>query len=154
MNLLLLSILFFVQHRDAISVAPGDPILEMPLITLEKQPVWLEDVAESTFCFFLTSECPACSDAIPMIEKSLQGFHVIFIFISNSINNSDLLEWLEEQQFSHSVYMVDETHTSTHNIKKVPALLAYKNGLLKFAFHGPVNEGITHKMIRYYETSE
>jgi hypothetical protein len=145
--ILMLCVGLAFQNLPAITVQPGDPIIDLEVGTLDAETVPLNRVVSSSFCFFVRRSCTACLEAIAVIEAELEDHHVVLIFIEETGTET----WLRDQQFDADLYLVDEKELERFNMVRLPALLAYREDRLTFAFHGPITKESCRKMKYYFD---
>ena len=132
-----------------VNALPGDPIIDLNLKTLDGRPAKLDQVLDSSFCFFLSTGCPACKDALPVLEQAFDDHHVVLVFVEES---AETATWVRSQNFSFDTYLVKSKDLEPFNIKTLPALLAYRDQKLKFGFHGVINAHKCQRMRGLFES--
>jgi len=128
-------------------VMPGDPIIDLALRTTDNGLVMLADVSHDSFCFFMSASCPACRSAIPVIRDHFQENHVVWIFVDEGLETK---EFVAEHGLNEA-YLVRAEDLVPHQITSLPGVLAYRDGKLKYAFHGPIDQKECRIMKHYQE---
>ena len=136
------------QEPEPIAVTPGDPIIDLTIETLDGKKLTLDQVADDTFCFFLSTDCPSCREAVPFIQRELGDYHVVLLFVKE---DKESRAWIKSLNPGLDGYLVRRQDLAPFNIKTLPALLAYRDSKLKIGFHGTVNAAKCRRMAAFFD---
>ena len=139
-----------MENPEPIRVMPGDPVIQLPITNLKGNSLTLEDVANNTFCVFLSTACPTCQDALSNILAGyLKQHHVVLIFRDGIQAVTKFLESYPEAT-ALEIYVTKPSALERYNITNFPALLSYHEGHLAIGFHGPLDQNNTQTVLSYY----
>ena len=141
----------FSEGPEPMDVKPGDPVLDIDITDLDQRSFKLYQVLDSSMCFILSLDCSHCTKALPIISQSFAANHhtaILFVDAQEKVRG-----FLEEADLPREidVYLVRAEALQPHRIKTLPALLGYRHGHLKLAFHGPLDQKKADWLLRMYE---
>ncbi len=152
MLFIFISLLFFENTEEqAIRLPLGTLPIDVPLVDLaDDQATNLKDLNQDTFFFLLSPNCGFCPETFSLAETLYRKYDVKILFIGDAAKIPSFMDQFKEPILP--LYRVTDTKPlEPHNIKIVPALLAYKEGKLKLAMHGPLARNHYDMVIKLYE---
>ena len=136
---------------EPMNVSPGDPIINVPITTLDGTQLKLKDALHNSMCFIISTDCPHCLDALPIIMSQFsETYHTTILFLDPV---DKVRAFLKKRPLDEKIdfYTVNHKDLKPYNIKTIPALLGYKAGRLRLAFHGPLNPERGSWLVDMYE---
>ncbi|MDJ0835147.1 MAG: hypothetical protein QNK37_01440 [Acidobacteriota bacterium] len=149
--MIFLLIIFGMIDPKPINLSLGSAVIELDLETMSGTKLKLDNVADNTFCFFLSTNCPACVEAIKIIEsRFMSKHHCIFLILGEKDKIDQYFtnypKILQDQIF----FITQPTQLDEYNIVTLPALLAYKNSKLQLSYHGPLKDRACNILLHAY----
>jgi hypothetical protein len=140
--------IFLFGSAEPMNVKVGDPVLNIPVYTMEGVSIPLGSVVSNGFVFILSQECNQCVEAVQAINTRFSDqYYCVVLFISKDLAftaETGLLNTID-------AYLVEEESLLPFNIKVTPSLLGYKDSKLWLAYHGRINLEKSHKIIDLFE---
>ena len=144
--------LFFLSDSpEPMKVKPGDPVLKIQINTLAQNTLQLDQVLDSSLCFILSLDCRYCQDAMAIVTSTFADAHHTAILFVDAPAKVKLFLKNNPLPSGIDTYLVNPKELKPHNINTMPALLGYKRGRLKLAFHGPLDQEKANWLLRMYE---
>ena len=152
MHLAMIPLLFLAfDQSKAIKVVPGDPVIDLEIQTLHGHTLKLDQVLETSFCFFLSPKCERCDEALTNIKDQFsQRFHTVVVLIGSMEEAHRYVASQSIDENKIDIYVVSQDKLLPYNLRIVPAILCYTNAKLTFGFHGPVTQERSQKIINWY----
>ena len=146
--------IFFVAcllETKPLQVRLADPVISLDIQSLDGESLTLEQVANNTFCFFLSVHCSYCRKAMNQIQIYFIDKHCVFLFLDDQEKVSDFLNDFPRISQTDVYIITKPDQLKAPAIEKLPALLAYKSGKLKAAVHGDFNDNVCKLIIASYK---
>ena len=146
----LLVVLWMIGDPEPIWVSLGDKPIDLVVKATDGTSYQLDDLVDSSFCFFLTADCAPCLEALENIDRYLfDRYHCLLILRGKRAE--DWREVVPARMWPNVFLADDEQALAGYNIKTFPALLAYKGSKLKMASHGPMDAATCRRIASIYD---
>lgn len=152
MLFILISLVFFENaDEQAIRLPLGTLPINVPLVELaDDQVTNLKEINQDTFFFLLSPNCGFCPETFILAEHFYQKYDVKVLFVGDAAEIPSFMNQFKEPILP--LYRVTDTKPlESRNIKILPALLAYKDGKLQLAMHGPLARNHYDMVTKLYE---
>ncbi len=141
----------FFADTKPMKVVIADPVIELEIQSLDGTYYSLDQVAENSFCFFLSLDCSYCLEAISQARIHFSQRHCIFLFLSEKKAVEEFLKSNSGLSHDDAYLIIDPDQLKPYAIETIPALLAYKDSKLRAAVHGSFKDRICALINQAYD---
>jgi len=143
---ILFVMLLFRETPIEIFVKKHDPVIPLEVFTPQGQKLSLNDLVENEICFFVSTQCQYCLQAIENISVSeIDQYFLIFLDDGDQVSS-----FVKGKEYEAVSFYVKPASLKPYNIARLPAVLAYKDNKLKLAYHGPLTNERLDMLIFHY----
>lgn len=149
MTVAMLCLMFFGEMVP-IKVRVGDPVINLPITSLETgAETNLKDIIDEGFVFFLSPECDYCQKAMANLSPIEDEFSTIMIFVGEE---KDIRLFLNKYKRDiGTAFLVNEKHLLPHGLVTFPAVLTYHDGKNRVAMHGPMTPTNLRRLVLFHK---